>query len=47
MNCTCLITYCLEGLRERTVTSEGKNLLQLINRLLLIYKYIIIYILSG
>ena len=41
MNCTFVIVHCLEGLRVRTVTFEGKNLLQQIYRLCItIYIYI-------
>ena len=39
-----MLTYCLERLRLRTVTCEGKNLIPLINRPLLIYIYIFNYL---
>ena len=40
MSCTCVIVYCLEGLRVRTVRFEGKNLLQEINRPVFLHIYI-------
>jgi len=34
--------HCLEGLRVRTVSFEGKNLLQQINHACIIFKYVFV-----